>query len=80
MGEVSYSLSSGQSDPRVDIFQSPFPAQQDKRDGRESASSILTFLTRMPIDVQTLKPPPQPPSAPSQREAINKVIMQESPT
>lgn len=42
--EVSYSLISGQSDGRADIFQLPFPAQRDKRDGRESASSILTFL------------------------------------
>lgn len=45
--EVSYSLSSGQSDGRADIFQLPFPAQQDKRDGWESASSILTFLRKM---------------------------------
>lgn len=47
MGEVSYSLSSGQSDPRADIFQLPFPVQQDMRDGQESASSHLTFLRKM---------------------------------
>lgn len=45
--EVSYSLRSGQSDGRPDISQLPFPAQQDKRDGWESASSILTFLRKM---------------------------------
>ena len=46
MGEFSYSLSSGPSDPRADIFQSPFPAQQDMREGWESASSILTSLRK----------------------------------
>ena len=65
MGEFYYSLSSGPSDPRADIFQSPFPAQQDMREGWESASSILTFLRKTLnrcSDVDSLPHPQHPAS------------------
>ena len=77
MGEFSYSLSSGPSDPRADIFQSTFPAQQDMREGWESASSILTFSRKMLNRCADVDSPPTPST--SQQEAITTVILQESP-
>lgn len=75
LGGVSWPLSSGQSGLRADIFQSPFPAQQDMRDGWESASSTLTFLRKMLNRHSDIEGSPQHPARGLREELAKSFIM-----